>query len=191
MKLFLIRHGESVANAEGVYTGQSDVPLTAKGRAQAAAITPILAAVDFDRVYSSDLSRAVDTQRLALPGREGECSPLLREYDLGTLAGQNIEEMLRRHGNDFEEKGDYTPFGGENTDMVRARVEAFLSRLESEPCENVAVFAHGGVAAVMLGAVLRVSVSESALTCRNCAIHVFEHNGSRWRLFAWNYMLKA
>ena len=62
MKLFLVRHGQTVSNVAGVYAGQTDVILTDAGRAQAMKIRPILEKFQFDKVYSSDLSRAIDTQ---------------------------------------------------------------------------------------------------------------------------------
>ena len=87
MILFLVRHGQSVANVTKIYSGHNDVPLTEEGRAQAVALRPVLSELTFDRVYSSDLSRAIDTQLLALPGVEGIRTPLLREIDVGRAAG--------------------------------------------------------------------------------------------------------
>ena len=63
MKLFLIRHGESQANIDRVYAGHVDTPLTGTGIEQAMAIRPILEKISFDRVYTSDLHRAWDTQK--------------------------------------------------------------------------------------------------------------------------------
>ena len=50
MRLFMIRHGESINNLLKRYTGQSDVPLTELGREQAEAIRPVLADIPFGRV---------------------------------------------------------------------------------------------------------------------------------------------
>ena len=50
MILFLIRHGQTVANLEGFYSGQSDVKLTALGKAQAEGIRPILEKYTFENV---------------------------------------------------------------------------------------------------------------------------------------------
>ena len=91
MKVFFVRHGQSEANLKKIYAGQSDVPLTEQGRAEAAAIAPILAPYTFDRVYTSDLSRAIETQEIALPGvKANVASPLIREYDVGNIVGQPI-----------------------------------------------------------------------------------------------------
>ena len=92
MKLFMVRHGQTTGNVAGLIYGQVDYPLTQKGREQATAIRPILERFKFNRVYSSDLSRAVETQQIALPGVEGIKTPLLREFDVGRLTNVTYAE---------------------------------------------------------------------------------------------------
>ena len=188
MKLYLIRHGESVANEKKVYAGQSDVMLTENGRRQARKIQPILSQIHFDKVYSSDLSRAIDTQRLAIPGVEGERTPLLREYAVGAAEGMGFAEVRERFGASVSTSRDYTAFGGESAEMVCARLREFLSKLETESCENVAAFAHNGIMIAMMEIVLGSGFDRSAIKSSNCAIHVFEYDGIKWRRLAWNYM---
>ena len=190
MKLFFIRHGQTVANADQTYSGHSDVPLSEQGRREAEALRSVLADIPFDRVYSSDLSRAIDTQRLALPGVEGIRTTLLREYDVGALAGRAFGDPPKEFTGDMayvRRMRDYTPFGGENAQMVRARLKAFLAQLEADPCENVAVFAHGGLMSCMLQIVLDAEIAPTAIAINNCCINVFDFNVQRWRLLAWNY----
>lgn len=188
MKLYLIRHGESVANEKKVYAGQTDVMLTENGRSQARRIQPILEQISFDKVYSSDLIRAIETQRLAIPGAEGEKTPLLREFAVGTLEGMSYSEVRARFGATIGRARDYTPFGGENAETVRDRLREFLSKLEAEPWENVAAFVHNGIMISMMEIVLGSAFDRSALKSGNCAIHVFEYDGAKWHLLAWNYM---
>ncbi len=52
MLLYLIRHGESEANADGTHSGWSPVNLTEAGRAQAASARSLLDGVSFDRILS-------------------------------------------------------------------------------------------------------------------------------------------
>ena len=183
MKLFMIRHGQTYANLEKCYSGQMDTKLTEKGKQQSLEIVPILAEISFDRVYTSDLSRAVDTQQLAMPGVAATPLALLREYAIGTLAGQNIAEADAKYA---PYNGDYTRFGGETTAMVCDRAREFLAMLEADPCERVAAFSHGG----FINCVLRTMIGDinpSGIANNNCNIVVFEfHNGS-WKLLCWNY----
>lgn len=190
MRLFLVRHGQTIANRDQFYSGQSDIPLTEQGRQQAEAIRPILAPFTFDRVYSSDLCRAMDTQQLALPGSVAETLPLLREFDVGSLTGKSFAEVRAMQDDSFRLRRDFTGFGGENVEMVCDRVRAFLSQLESDPCENVIAFAHNGILGCTLRVVLNADIDSTAAFSRNCAIHVFEFDGTKWRLLAWNYMGK-
>ena len=190
MKLFLIRHGQTTANLNQIYAGQTDVPLTDLGRQQAEAIRPVLAGFSFDKVFSSDLSRAIDTQRLALPGAEGERTALLREFDVGSLEGQGIAESVRWFGNAHRQSRDYSVFGGESAQMVCARLQQFLAMLEAEPCDCAAAFVHNGVMNCMLQIVLGGEYDRTGVKTGNCGINVFEYENGKWKLLAWNYMGK-
>ena len=64
--LVLLRHGQSVWNAENRFTGWVDVPLTERGWAEAEAAGKALADLDFDAAYSSHLQRAICTLQAAL-----------------------------------------------------------------------------------------------------------------------------
>ena len=81
MKLYLIRHGESEANSTASHAGWAQVPLTAKGEGEARAVGDRLRreTLTFDRIYTSDLRRAMQTHALALPDTVAQASPLIRE----------------------------------------------------------------------------------------------------------------
>jgi len=61
--ILLIRHGETVGNREGLFRGQKDFPLNENGRVQAKALAEELRAWKIDAIYSSPLSRAMETAR--------------------------------------------------------------------------------------------------------------------------------
>lgn len=191
MKLFLIRHGQTTANLDRIYSGQMDVPLTQEGRAQAQSIRPVLEKIRFDKVYSSDLSRAIDTQKLALPGYEGVQTPLLREYDAGYLAGRHYGDYPQELKEQFQATKNYSIFGGESTQEVCDRVAQFQRMLERENLENVAAFAHNGVLNCMLQNVIGTNFDKNAVRNNNCTINVYEYDGQKWRLIALNYMAEV
>ena len=190
MKLFLVRHGQTTANQQKIYAGQTDVLLTEQGRQEAEAIRPILEQFTFDRVYSSDLTRALDTQKLALPGATAIQTPLLREFDEGRLVGMSFAEVQALTDDNYRRRRDYTPYGGESADMVCARLRKFLSILEADPCDTAIAFAHNGIMNMMLRVALGDELDYTGVPSKNCAIHVFEYFKGRWRLLAWNYMGK-
>ena len=190
MKLFLVRHGQTTANVAGLIYGQLDYPLTDLGREQALSIRPILEKFKFDRVYSSDLSRAIETQQIAVPGVEAIRTPLLREFAVGKLTGLTYEEAEEKYAVQLvsARTNGYDWFGGESYEQILSRMRQFLDILEADPCENVVAFSHNGFIGFMLQLVLGSKFSRSTVKSANCAIHVFEFDGKRWKLLAWNYM---
>ena len=188
MKLFLIRHGQTDANAQRIYSGQSDVKLTDLGRQQAREIAPILAGYRFDRVYSSDLSRAWETQQLALPGYEAVRTPLLREFNVGQMEGKPLDYTPEGFDQPFWNVRNYGLCGGETTQQVCDRLRTFMEMLEKDPCDYVAAFAHNGALNCFLKNVLDADFRKGAVVNHNCCIHVFEFDGKKWRLLSLNYM---
>ena len=70
MRLWLIRHGETQANVDGLYSGHAPTPLTARGIEQAQNLHTLLHGVSFDLVLCSELERAQHTARLVLSDRQ-------------------------------------------------------------------------------------------------------------------------
>lgn len=188
MKLFMIRHGQSEANIGTCYTGQTDVKLTELGMEQAAQIRPILADIPFDKVYCSDLVRTAETCAIALPGAEPEYLKLLREFDVGSLAGIDYRTIERIQSDDPAEKPDYTHYGGENAIIVGQRLQEFLRTIENSDYECVAAFTHYGVINCMLRYVTQVVPAHNSIDIGNCSVHAFEFDGEKWRVLALNYM---
>lgn len=69
MRLFLVRHGQTLANQQGVFCGMTDVPLTEQGVIQAQRVAEWLAAVSFTQATSSELLRARHTAEIVLGQR--------------------------------------------------------------------------------------------------------------------------
>lgn len=184
MKVYLIRHGESETNVRGMWTGWLDVALTEKGRADAVHARPYLEGVSFDKVYVSDLKRAVDTAELALPGCEYELTPLLREVNVGSIAAKPLDTLTAEDRRHIHELG-YDIFGGETRVEFSQRVSEVISGLEGSGYENVALFTHAGWLRMMLDTVVGVNLDKSKILCRNCAIAVFDFDGGAWRLYSW------
>lgn len=149
--LYLVRHGESEANAAGTFAGQHDSPLTELGRRQAEIVAEALKDVPFDRIVSSDLSRARDTAEAIARrhGRRVETFRDLREIDVGAAEGKKIEDARQRP--------DWTPDsftqwpGGESLDAALARVRARVDRLVSEgPGTRICIVGHGGTTRILV-----------------------------------------
>ena len=101
--LYFVRHGESRANVETVFTGQTDVPLSDRGMRQAEELKERLLSLRPDAFFSSDLLRAVQTvtptaEALGLAVRPEKG---LREIDGGLWEGKHIGEIARAYPEDY------------------------------------------------------------------------------------------
>jgi broad specificity phosphatase PhoE len=198
MDVFLVRHGESTANASRIWQGQSDTGLSEKGRGEAAKLGERLRGQRYDRVISSDLSRAYDTARLAAPGCEIERDETFREIDLGSWAGLAHDEVSARYPEQMRamlEGEDIALGGGESMPRFDARARAALERVLSEgaKADRVLIFTHGGVIrAIVMGLLeqkrgrpligsvntgvthVRGDVNDLLLVSYNCSVHLGE-----------------
>ena len=184
MRVYVVRHGESETNKAHCWTGWLDVPLTEKGVTDAQKAGKILAGVEFDKAYSSDLIRARKTLETALPGFEYETSPMLRETDAGDIAGKPIIPFTEEEKRLMNEKG-YAAFGGETNEEFTDRVRGFMKKLEECDFENVAIFSHAGWLRRFLDLVIGVSLPRESVRCKNCTVGVFEYENGIWRLHSW------
>ena len=192
MKLYMVRHGQSETNLAKRFTGWAQVKLTEKGIEDARRAGEYLKGIAFDRIYSSDLIRAVQTAEYAIPG----CRPVqlaqLREISLGKLEMRSIDECMEQLGEAFSinrRMYNYVPYGGENREMIEARVRWFFEMLESDPCENVAVFAHAGTMNTALDIVMGMQLDRAHLSCLTGSVAVFEYTNGRWILRTWGAAL--
>src|SRR3989442_2190982 len=101
MRLILVRHGETMYNAQRRFTGQSDVPLNPLGERQAVALVECLATEHLDVIVTSDLGRTrVTAEAIArnhrLPIQEDID---LRELAFGEWEGYTYDEVLAKDAN--------------------------------------------------------------------------------------------
>ena len=179
MKIYVVRHGESQTNKSMCYTGYFNSPLTDKGREDAKFAREVLSGISFDRVFSSDLDRAVETCKIAT-GREPETDALLREIDVGSLENIPYESLSREERTNYFKIG-YAHFGGESKEDFKIRIKSFMDKLEALECDNVAVFSHGAWLISLICMVLGVD-SLNNILCANCAVGVFDYSNGRWML---------
>ena len=154
--LILLRHGETDWSRTGRHTGRTDVPLTAKGIADAEALAPmVVRRVASDRltaVFASPAQRAQRTAQLA-GLKVTDTDPDLWEWDYGGYEGVTTAEIQRtRPGWSLWRDGvipGNAEHPGETVKEVGQRVDRVLQRAEP-------LLATGDVALVAHGHVLRV-----------------------------------
>jgi broad specificity phosphatase PhoE len=189
---YLVRHGESEANAAHRFAGQSDSPLTERGRQQAEAVAEALATVRFDRIVTSDLSRTRDTAGV-IARRQGtplEVLPQLREIDVGERTGTPFDEA--RGLPNWRDDGFVAWPGGETLQEVVARVLGVVERLIREsPGKTILVVGHGGINRILISHFLGIlpALDRSPAANTNISVVVTDgHTHQVQRLFAADHM---
>jgi len=160
--LWLIRHGLT-EGADGRCCGRYDVPLSTGGMQQAGTIAKRLACEPISHVYSSHLTRAVQTARIVVEphGLPVETLNDLAEMDFGDLEGLSIDEIQQRYPDIFHSwmtTPTTTQFpNGESFKEMSARIVGVFDRLVSlHANESIAIVTHAGVIRLMLARALSV-----------------------------------
>jgi probable phosphoglycerate mutase len=184
--LYLLRHGEIVGSNKKRYIGQTDVPLSSKGLRQAALWREELAHVEFEKVYSSNLSRAFDTARIVsdIPELDVQALSQLREINLGDWDGETMENIKTRFPDAWEERGRHidtfqTPNGESFQDLHERVIPVFL-KIALEALGDVLVVAHAGVNRLILCHVLKRPIQELfSIPQDYAALNLIEYQGGR------------
>ena len=155
-KLILIRHGQSVWNAENRFTGWTDVDLSDKGVKEAEEAGNELRNQVIDVIHTSDLIRAKRTAEIVIRANVSSKDTVtksdwrLNERNYGTLQGLNKAETAEKHGAEqvhiWRRSFDVAPPEGESLEMTAKRTipyfeEEIIPDLESGV--SVLVSAHG------------------------------------------------
>jgi 2,3-bisphosphoglycerate-dependent phosphoglycerate mutase len=152
--LVLVRHGQSIWNAEDRFTGWIDVPLSSAGEEEARQAGRLLKDFEFQVAYTSALMRAQDTLAIMLD-EMGKDMPIIRDSALnermyGNLQGLNKEQTRKRYSPEivhlWRRSYDIPPPGGEALKDTAARTLPFFERAimgDISQGKNVLVAAHG------------------------------------------------
>jgi broad specificity phosphatase PhoE len=159
LEVCLVRHGQSVSNASGVWQGHGDSPLSDVGQSQVEGLSRALRGRSYDLVLSSDLNRAADTAKAS--GVEVEHDRAWREIDVGDWEGLTMEQVVERFPEQIEALKARQTFaigGGESWPEVFLRADASLTALRQRMPEGgrAIVFTHGGIIAALLSGLLGV-----------------------------------
>ena len=140
--VFLARHGETAWSLSGQHTGLTDLPLTARGEANARTLAPALAGVDYALVLTSPLSRATRTCELAGFGDVAVEDDDLVEWNYGEYEGKRTVEILAARPG-WKLFRDGCP-GGEAPPDVAVRADRVIARARAAG-GNVLLFSSGHI----------------------------------------------
>ena len=152
LKLYLVRHGQTYWNANGMLQGHCNSNLTEEGIRQAKLLGEKLGDVDFEVIYSSDLGRAIETAEIlkGLRNQEIVLEKSLREMGFGKVQGVYKDEFERNYPVQYRNLWNYphlydpSEFGGETFEEVEERAAAILEDIiERHSSGNVLLVSHG------------------------------------------------
>lgn len=160
-RLFLVRHGATGATAEDRFSGSTDAELSEEGRWQAARLGDRLSHQDISAIYSSPLSRALDTARIL--ARHCRLEPAtrdgLREIGHGHWEGLKREDVERKFAREYAawevDPFTFAPAGGESGLAVLARALPVIRDIvTAHPDGQVLVVSHKATLRLLLSSLL-------------------------------------
>jgi broad specificity phosphatase PhoE len=159
--LTFLRHGESTGNAQSRWQGQSDYPLTERGRAQARALAERWKSEDmkFDLVIASPLIRAKETADIIAAALyvNLEVDPIWMERDIGEMEGLTAEEVRQRPQPPYVTPYDSIGGDGEGDWELFLRAGKALHDLLKRPAGSYLIVSHGGMLNQLMHAIVGIA----------------------------------
>ncbi|MDL2341685.1 MAG: histidine phosphatase family protein [Patescibacteria group bacterium] len=136
--LYFVRHGLSVMNKKGIFSGRTETPLDSEGEQQAVVAGQQLCDVAIDCIVVSPMQRAVQTaeiiaEQIGYSKHKLITTSLLTERDFGPLEGTEYKPDL----------GDHE--GVETIEDLLTRAQAGYEFLQQLPYDNILVVSHGAI----------------------------------------------
>ncbi len=193
-RVIMLRHGETLWNREGKMQGQADVELSAHGREQAREVAAELTRYAFDAVWSSPLSRALETARTvaSVQGLDVHVDARLGEINMGDWAGKTWVEVSKTHperverlraGEDFRRSES----GETAEEMARRGTRALHDIAAQHSDQTVLVATHGFFTRVTVASLLELpGLGRGLGTMSNAHWAELRHDDVGWTLLGYN-----
>lgn len=195
MRIYIIRHGETEANAKGILQGWADYPLNEYGEHLAVVTGQKLSNVQFDAAFSSPLRRAYKTCELILKNSGNDLTHIniddrLKEINAGEWEGKQFgkeskelpPEKLRLFYDDTFAFGGFP--GGETISELCDRTQNFLREIgRNRQYSTVLVSTHGCAMRAMLNFIYENKQDFwHGHVPKNCAVNIVETDGVKFNL---------
>jgi broad specificity phosphatase PhoE len=200
LKLYLLRHGETIYSRSGGYCGDLDPELTPEGVEMAQAFADAYKSLQWAAIYASPMQRTIATGHpLAdAAGIEMQLRDGLKEIRYGEWEGQTVE-FVKQHYNDnyvrwLTEPAWNPPTGGETAVQIASRASLVITEIEEKYAEgNVLVVSHKATIRIILCSLLgidlgryrdRINVLAASLSIVKFDVHgpLLEALGDRYHL---------
>ena len=192
--IYLVRHGQTAWNKEEIFRGRTDIPLDETGLKQAVLVGQYFNGLEIDAIYSSPLSRALQTAQKIAQFHDIKVQHLQGIIDMsfGDWEGRPHQE-IRENDKETYRQWVETPHlvklpGGEGLDDVRVRAMAALEEVIRNHVEkNLVLVSHRVICKVLICAILGLDNSHFwQITQDTTAINLIQHRNARYILSLMN-----
>jgi len=187
IKLILVRHGETFHNRNNVIQGHGPGHLTPKGFNQARKLALYLKKIRIDKIYVSDLQRAVQTAAEIIkyhPNAKVEYDDRIRERNYGVFEGKKGLALHKSVLKSGLPRIHFKPTNGESWMEVYKRARKFLNQaIKKEDGKTILIVSHGGIVRNAIVSLLHDDVYDlSKFRHHNTGMTVIEIDKGKVRL---------
>src|SRR4028119_1502435 len=166
LKLYLLRHGETVYSRTGGYCGELDPELTLEGTQMAKAFADEYCSLPWSAVYVSPMKRTIATAKplCDVLGMEMQLHDGLREINYGDWEGKTVEEVKKDYEEDYinwltEPAWNAPTNGGETSVEIVSRSSLVIAEIqEKHKSGNVLVVSHKATIRILLCSLLGIDL---------------------------------
>lgn len=184
MKIYLIRHGQTDWNIQGRIQGSHDIPLNEAGQRQAEQVAKGMDSRRVSRVFSSTLTRAVETAEKIGSRQKAEIysMPQLIEVEFGKWEGMTWEEIMEAYPKEYRlwalNPDEVAPPGGETQDQVISRCAQAIKEILriTGGREDVAIVSHGATIAYLISYMMRNDPDIESIIVENASITTINYS---------------
>ena len=185
LRLYFMRHGETVWNTERRYQGMTDIELSEEGLRQAECAAKRFKNIKIDKIYASPLKRAMKTAEkiAAEKGLEIISEDDFREIHFGEWEGKYGESYT----NFIREPHKYGFPGEGSVENVINRIKPGIDKLIAEDEGNVLIVSHGGIIRLMIMYIMGLDSSWfTKMWINNTGVSIVEIKNDRRLLLTLN-----
>ena len=192
--IYLVRHGQTAWNKEEIFRGRTDIPLDGTGLKQAELVGQYFKGMEIHAIYSSSLSRALQTAQKIAQFHDLKVQPLpgIIDMSFGKWEGQPHQEIRESDSKTYRQWVE-TPHlirlpGGESLDDVRVRAMAAVEELiRNHPGKTLILVTHRVVNKVLICGILSLDNSHFwQITQDTTAINLIQHRNGKYILSLMN-----
>lgn len=195
MKLYFVRHGETVWNTMKIFQGIKNSPLTENGKEQTRKLKESLKNIEFTHFYSSPLGRALETINILTEDRKDakiEIVPEFREINMGEVEGiprDDFEAMYpKEYYNLWNNGHEYDPeaFGGETFESVYKRAGEGLEKIIKNHSDDdiLLIVSHGVTLESIFANITHTGIESfcERKVPKNTSVTVAEYKNNKWEI---------